>query len=115
MTIAARKNNHIEICLRGDVRSKLLNGFEKYRLVHNALPEKDFENFSTETVFLGKKISAPILISSMTGGTEQGEQININLAKAADALNLPFAIGSQRIYLSDPDRRRSRSGRRQHL
>lgn len=103
MSIAARKNNHIDICLNGDVQSRLLNGFEKYRLIHNALPETDFNTFSTEIDFLGKKISAPLLISSMTGGTEQGEQININLVKAAAKLNLPFAIGSQRIYLSDPD------------
>lgn len=102
MSIAARKNNHIDICLREDVQSRLLNGFEKYRLIHNALPEADFNTYSTETEFLGKKISAPILISSMTGGTEQGEQININLVKAASILNLPFAIGSQRIYISDP-------------
>ena len=103
MSIADRKNNHIEICLKEDVRSKTKNGFEKYRLVHNALPEADFDSFSIQTDFLGKKISAPFLISSMTGGTEQGERINRNLVEAAAELNLPFAIGSQRIYLSDPD------------
>ena len=103
MTIAARKNNHIDICLREDVRSHATNGFEKYRLVHNALPEADFDNYSVETVFLEKKISAPFLISSMTGGTEQGELINRNLIEAAAELDLPFAIGSQRIYLTDPD------------
>ena len=101
MTIAVRKNNHIDVCLREDVRSKVTNGFERYRLIHNALPEMDFESFSTETVFLGKTISAPFLISSMTGGTEYGERINRNLAEAAAKLNLPFAIGSQRIYLTD--------------
>lgn len=99
MTIAARKKNHIEVCLSEDVRSKINNGFERYRLIHNALPEADFESFSTETEFLGKKISAPIFISSMTGGTEQGELVNRNLLTAAAELNIPFAIGSQRIYL----------------
>lgn len=103
MTIAARKKNHIEVCLGEDVRSKINNGFERYRLIHNALPEADFESFSAETEFLGKKISAPILISSMTGGTEQGEQINRNLLAAAAELNIPFAIGSQRIYLVNHD------------
>ena len=102
MTIAARKNNHIEICLRKDVRSKLTNGFERYRLIHNALPEQDFGSFKIETEFLGKTVSAPFLISSMTGGTDYGEKINRNLLEAAGTLNLPFAIGSQRIYLSDP-------------
>ena len=104
MTIAARKKNHIEICLGEDVRSKITNGFERYRLIHNALPEADFGLFSIETEFLGKKISAPVLISSMTGGTEQGELINQNLLMAAAELNIPFAIGSQRIYLMDQDK-----------
>lgn len=100
MTIAVRKNNHIDICLNENVRSGISNGFEKFRLIHNALPEADFEKFSTETEFLGKKISAPFLISSMTGGTDSGERINRNLLEAAAGLNIAFAIGSQRIYLS---------------
>ena len=100
MTIEARKNNHIEVCLKENVRSGVSNGFENYRLIHNALPEADFAACSVETVFLNKKISAPLLISSMTGGTEYGERINRNLIEAAAALNLPFAIGSQRVYLS---------------
>ena len=103
MTIAERKNNHIDICLNGDVRSKVGNGFEKYRLIHNAAPEADFHQFNIETVFLGKKISAPFMISSMTGGTKHGEQINRNLIEAAAEIGLPFAIGSQRIYLANND------------
>ena len=101
MSIALRKKNHIDICLSKDVRSKTTNGFEKFRLIHNALPEEDFTAFSTESIFLGKKISAPLLISSMTGGTEEGELINRCLAEAAAELNLPFAIGSQRIYIQE--------------
>ncbi len=100
MSIAERKNDHIEICLSEDVRSRVTNGFEKYRLIHNALPEADFSSFSVRTEFLGKSISAPLLISSMTGGTEYGERINRNLAEAAAALELPLAVGSQRIYLT---------------
>ena len=105
MTIAERKNHHIDICLRGDVRSRVSAGFENYRLIHNALPEADFAAFSTECEFLGKKISAPILISSMTGGTENGERINRALIEAAAALDLPFAVGSQRIYLDGSGRK----------
>ena len=63
MTIAERKNDHIEICLRENVRSRITNGFEKYRLIHNALPEADFSSFSVRTRFLEKEISAPLLIS----------------------------------------------------
>lgn len=101
MSISKRKNDHIEVCLNRNVCSKLSNGFEYYRLIHNALPEADFAAYPTETVFLKKKISAPFLISSMTGGTESGERINRCLIEAAAAMDLPFAIGSQRIYLAD--------------
>ena len=104
MTIAERKNSHIDVCLHEDVRSKISSGFENYRLIHNALPEKDFADFSVETQFLGKRVSAPLMISSMTGGTEAGERINRNLIEAAAAMDLPFAIGSQRIYLADQTR-----------
>lgn len=99
MSISDRKNDHIEVCLREDVRSRVSNGFEKYRLIHNALPEADFDAFPIGTTFLGKMIDAPFLISSMTGGTECGEKINRVLLAAAAELRLPFAIGSQRIYL----------------
>lgn len=105
MTIALRKNNHIEICMTKDVRSALTNGFEHYRLLHNALPEADFESYSIESNFLNYRISAPFLISSMTGGTENGERINRNLLEAAAALNIPFAIGSQRIYLLNSEKK----------
>ncbi len=104
MSIAERKNDHIALCLREDVRSKASCGFEKYRLIHNALPEADFETFPIRTDFLGKSISAPLLISSMTGGTEAGERINRNLAEAAAELELPLAVGSQRIYLTGKGR-----------
>lgn len=103
MKITERKDRHIAVCLRGDVRSGVTNGFEKYRLIHNPLPEADFESFSTETEFLGKRIAAPLLISSMTCGTEEGERINRNLTEAAETLGLPFAIGSQRIFLEHPE------------
>ncbi len=107
MSIAERKKDHIEICLREDVRSRVTNGFEKYRLIHNALPEADFDSFSVRTEFLGRSISAPLLISSMTGGTEYGERINRNLAEAAAALELPLAVGSQRVYLAGESRQQT--------
>ena len=105
MSIAERKNNHIDVNLHRAVASSVTAGFEKYRLVHNALPEADFAAYSTESVFLGKRIGAPILISSMTGGTEYGERVNRNLLTAAAELRLPFGIGSQRIYIEDSARK----------
>lgn len=99
MSISQRKNDHIRVNLEQNTRSDISAGFERYRLIHNALPEADFGKFDISSVFLGKRINAPVLISSMTGGTDSGERINTNLLAAANALNIPFAIGSMRIYI----------------
>lgn len=77
-------------------------GFEKYQFVHQAFPEIDFEEITTSTSFLGQKLSAPILISSMTGGTVEGQKINQNLAKAAQKIGVAMAVGSQRIAIENP-------------
>lgn len=96
-----RKTDHIQICLRQEIETGL-TGFEKYQFVHNALPEIDLEKIDTSTKFLGKKLSAPILISSMTGGTPEAKKINKNLAKAAQKMGVAMAVGSQRIAIENP-------------
>ncbi len=105
MSIVSRKNDHIQICLDQDVQSEVTTGFERYRLEHKALPEGDFADVSLDTEFLGKHISAPVLISSMTGGTKNGDRINRSLLEAANELNIPFAFGSLRIYLEETSAR----------
>lgn len=101
-SINARKQQHIETCLKRDVGfDSITTGFENYRFVHNALPEADFDEIDISTIFLGKKLSAPVIISSMTGGTELGRKINENLALVAQKHNIALAIGSQRAALQN--------------
>lgn len=59
----------------------------------------DFNTLDTSRILFGRKISAPIFISSMTGGTNLAEGINLNLLQAAADRRIPFAMGSMRIYL----------------
>jgi len=99
--IKNRKNDHIRLCLNEDVNSCLSNGFQNYHLVYNALPEIDYNDIDLTTTFLGKKINYPFLLSSMTGGTPYAKQINQRLAQAAQALNVPMGVGSQRAMLKD--------------
>jgi isopentenyl-diphosphate delta-isomerase len=100
--IEARKSDHLKINLEQDVRSGLTNGLERYHFVHEALPELDLEGVDTSLVLFGKKLSAPILISSMTGGTEEAGKINQRLAEAAQECSLAMGVGSQRAALEDP-------------
>ncbi len=100
--IGSRKSDHIRINLEQDVKSGLTTGLEYYRFVHRALPEMDFEDVNTGVAFLGVKLSTPLLISSMTGGTEESTRINMTLATAAQETRVAMGVGSQRIALEYP-------------
>ena len=96
----ARKADHIRINLEEDVRfPRLTTGLERYRLVHQALPELDLEDVDRSVVLLGKRLNLPLLISSMTGGTVEAERINRNLAIGAQARGIAMGLGSQRTGL----------------
>lgn len=98
-----RKSDHIRINLEEDVGFKgLTTGLENYRFLHQALPEIDLHQVDTSVTVFGKKLKAPILISSMTGGTEQAQAINRTLAQAAEARGIAMGLGSQRAAIEDP-------------
>lgn len=98
-----RKADHIRITLKEDVAfDSVTSGFEQYRLVHCALPEMDLQAVDTQTDLLGKHLAAPLLISSMTGGTSEGGRINRRLAEAAQKAGIGMGLGSQRAALEDP-------------
>ncbi len=79
------------------------NGFEYYDFIHYAITEVDLNKIDFGTVFLGKKIDYPFLISCMTGGTSEAENINARLSVAASNLNIPLGVGSQRQALENKD------------
>jgi isopentenyl-diphosphate delta-isomerase len=101
--IDQRKADHIKINLEQDVRSVLTTGLENYRFVHEALPELDLNRLDTTLSLFGKKLHSPILISSMTGGTEEAGEINQRLAEAAQEVGVAMGVGSQRAALEHPE------------
>ncbi len=104
MTIERRKADHIRINLDEDVGfDRLTVGFEQYRFIHQALPELDLKSVSLTTRLFHKSLQAPVLISSMTGGTEQARQINLNLAQAAQHYGVAMGLGSQRAGIQHPE------------
>ncbi|HEX7621722.1 MAG TPA: type 2 isopentenyl-diphosphate Delta-isomerase [Anaerolineales bacterium] len=100
--INRRKADHIKINLEEDVRSGLTSGLECYRFIHEALPEVDLDLVDTTLTLFGKKMKAPILISSMTGGTVEAKKINQRLADAAQEMHLAMGVGSQRAAFENP-------------
>ena len=110
--IDQRKADHIKINLEKDVRSALTTGLENYRFVHEALPELDLDQVDTSLSLFGKQLNAPILISSMTGGTSDAETINLRLAEAAQEMKIAMGVGSQRAALEHPEQAKTFQVRR---
>jgi isopentenyl-diphosphate delta-isomerase len=101
--INQRKSDHIKINLEQDVRSSLTTGLENIHFIHEALPEIDLEAIDSSVNIFGKKLKAPILVSSMTGGTQEAKRINQYLAEGAQAMGVALGVGSQRAAIEDPD------------
>ena len=98
-----RKDDHIRINLEEQVQfPHLTTGLEEYRFMHQALPELDFAGVSPQTTLFGKTLNSPILISSMTGGTERAQNLNRVLATAAQEARIAMGLGSLRAALEDP-------------
>lgn len=97
------KQKHIDICLNERVESRsITSGFERYHLVHQALPEIDLEDVDLRCDFLGHALDYPLIISAITGGTPLAQRINQNLATVAQSRNIAMMVGSERALLRDP-------------
>lgn len=101
--LETRKADHIRINLDENVASRLTNGLERYRFMHQALPEVDAHEIDTTVELFGRRLGAPLLISCMTGGTEQARVINRNLAIAAQQARVPMGLGSTRAAVVRPE------------
>jgi isopentenyl-diphosphate delta-isomerase len=98
--IKQRKREGIVIPLTRNVQAKESSTYLEYvKLIHNALPEIDFDAVDTSQKFLGHNFKAPIIIDSMTGGTPEATKINSRLALAAQKFGLGMGLGSQRAGL----------------
>jgi len=98
--IEERKEDHVEICLKEDVKAHY-SYWDDIHFMHHALPEINFSDVDTKTKIFGKDLSAPIIISAITGGYDKAKDINKNLAEAASKLNIGLGVGSQRAALEN--------------
>ena len=97
-----RKKEHIALCLTDEVSfRKKTNGFDHYEFAHNSLTEVDISKINFQSKLFGKNINYPFLISCMTGGTKEAENINERLAYVSEKIKVPIGVGSQRQALEN--------------
>ena len=93
-----RKDEHVQVAIEKDVSSDH-NYWDDIKLVHNALPEIQKKDIDLSIKLFNKKLGAPIIIASMTGGYKKAKKINENLANAAEKYKLGMGVGSQRAAI----------------
>ncbi|MEM3555889.1 MAG: type 2 isopentenyl-diphosphate Delta-isomerase [Candidatus Micrarchaeia archaeon] len=102
-TTEKRKAYHLKICCERKVEfSRKSTGFEDVELIHNALPELNLDEVDVSCEFFGKKLSAPIIIEPITGGSHEAKKINKTLAAAAESSGVALGLGSQRAMIEKP-------------
>jgi isopentenyl-diphosphate Delta-isomerase len=99
---SSRKKDHVDLCVNAQVGFlEKTTGLEYWDFVHNALPELDISDIDTSVIFLRRGLSMPLLISGMTGGYEDAERINGDLAEVCQDLRIAIGAGSMRQALEN--------------
>jgi len=98
LDLSHRKAEHVKVVLDGNVEGRY-RYWNDIQLVHNALPEIDFEEVDPSVDLLGKRLSAPLMITGMTGGFPDAVSINGNLARAAAEVGVAMGVGSERAAI----------------
>src|SRR3954451_10605520 len=97
-----RKADHLRLAAGAGFQHTVSTGLERVRLRHRALPERDLQAVSLRTMLLGRTLEAPLVISAMTGGTAESEQVNRRLLRAAAQNGIALVVGSGRRLLDEP-------------
>lgn len=102
--IGQRKQDHLDLCSTDQVAFRhRTNLLECVQLVHQSLPELSLDDLDLSVELFGKRLRAPIVIASMTGGNDNAAEVNQTLASIAEERGYGFGLGSQRAMQRDQD------------
>jgi isopentenyl-diphosphate delta-isomerase len=101
-SLEERKRSHLALCATQDVEHHGATLLDDVHLLHDALPEIAYGEVDLSLELFGRRLEAPVVISGMSGGTEEARRLNRTLASAAQKLGLAMGVGSQRAMLLDP-------------
>ncbi|HHT0592842.1 TPA: type 2 isopentenyl-diphosphate Delta-isomerase [Legionella anisa] len=96
-----RKQDHIKLALMPENQTTELSTFDSINLIHDALPDLNFDEISIKASRFGQVVEKPFLISSMTAGHRRAKHINHNLIEACARNGWAMGVGSQRRELTD--------------
>jgi isopentenyl-diphosphate delta-isomerase len=99
MSRQSRKREHLWHTVRCDLTSA---DFADVQLIHNCLPEVSLGNLDLSARIAGIDLQYPLFINAITGGVEEAESVNRDLALCARECGLALAVGSQAAALDDP-------------
>ncbi|MCI4318286.1 MAG: hypothetical protein L3J96_07080, partial [Thermoplasmata archaeon] len=98
LDLSHRKAEHVKVVLAGDVEGRY-RYWNDVQILHNALPEVDFDEVDPSVTLLGRRLSAPLMITGMTGGFPDAVKINSNLARASAEVGVAMGVGSERAAI----------------
>ncbi len=96
-----RKQDHIELALMPVNQADEFNAFDSVSLVHEALPDIDFNDIDIASLRFNQSVKKPFMVSSMTAGHLDADAINRHLIAACAQSGWAMGVGSQRRELTD--------------
>ncbi|MEZ0393944.1 MAG: type 2 isopentenyl-diphosphate Delta-isomerase [Desulfurococcaceae archaeon] len=95
--LGKRKAEHIRIAVEKDVDHTWCEPFfNSVMLVHQPFPGLSATDVDLSVKFLDYDLNAPLMITGMTGGTDEATRINEALARLASDFGIAIGVGSQR-------------------
>lgn len=96
-----RKVDHIALALMQQNQASTQNQLDSVRLMHEALPNLDFDALDISSTRFGLSVEKPFIVSSMTAGHADAEGLNRALIAACATTGWAMGVGSQRRELTD--------------